>query len=536
MDDRSTSAANFLHATTNAIAGTETRILIVSRFLAGFQHALKRGDRGTLSEYKLGPDDVQPDITAYSRDIVDRKLSNKNLVLRSSLSEAMATRCEGQFLWLRLQGESLRRGMSKRQLEEAVEETPTELDRVYDHNWKRITQLRDADRRRACALLRWAVFGLRPLAIEESDCDDLAVEDLCDTVDDDYIGSEILGLCGPLLEVKTDHSDVSPGRRTLHLPHFTVRQYILSNLPSPERISRNSLRASCEMLHHTLLAEVCLRFISLPSIWKQNSSFSPTIGTRFLHYAASSWHRHVLSGVGDEPTLMELAMRLFEKDNPCFIHWSNLVVRADTSAQEEAINPPGPLYHAVSLELSDLVVILVQSKKCDVNEGFERGMSPLVIASASGVVAVVSTLIEAGADTTVADNDGVTPVCAASDSGHTEVVKLLLENGADITVADTSAREWCGHHGRRQQWTDTGLKPAIPRLRNGPGTNWERTSPAAFWSRPRRYGPPATPGATPGPASRYRESSPKRGRPCLADRRRTAAATPARLPALCPLT
>ncbi|KAM0637070.1 hypothetical protein ACHAQF_009104 [Verticillium nonalfalfae] len=347
MDDRSTSAANFLHATTNAIAGTETRILIVSRFLAGFQHALKRGDRGTLSEYKLGPDDVQPDITAYSRDIVDRKLSNKNLVLRSSLSEAMATRCEGQFLWLRLQGESLRRGMSKRQLEEAVEETPTELDRVYDHNWKRITQLRDADRRRACALLRWAVFGLRPLAIEESDCDDLAVEDLCDTVDDDYIGSEILGLCGPLLEVKTDHSDVSPGRRTLHLPHFTVRQYILSNLPSPERISRNSLRASCEMLHHTLLAEVCLRFISLPSIWKQNSSFSPTIGTRFLHYAASSWHRHVLSGVGDEPTLMELAMRLFEKDNPCFIHWSNLVVRADTSAQEEAINPPGPLYHAI---------------------------------------------------------------------------------------------------------------------------------------------------------------------------------------------
>lgn len=49
------------------------------------------------------------------------------------------------------------------------------------------------------------------VVIEESDCDDLAVEDLCDTVDDDYIDSETLGHCGPLLEVKTDHSDVSPG-------------------------------------------------------------------------------------------------------------------------------------------------------------------------------------------------------------------------------------------------------------------------------------------------------------------------------------
>ncbi|SPO06318.1 uncharacterized protein DNG_09007 [Cephalotrichum gorgonifer] len=397
LDGTSTSVANFLHATTNAIAGTATRILIISRFLADVQRALKRDDRVTLSEYKLGPDDVQPDIAAYSRDIVDRKLSNKNPVLRSSLSGAIDARCERDTSFGSGCRENPCGGACPRDSwREAVEETPTELDRVYDHNWKRIDQIREADRRRACALLRWDAFGLRPLAIEEvaeavvieeSDCDDLAVEDLYDTVDDDYTDSEILGLYRPLLEVKTDHLDMSRGPMDF----------------AP-----------------TALYKVGLCFISLPSIWKQKSSCNPTIGTKFLSYAASSWHRHVLSG-------------------------------------EEPIKTSGALYQAVKLELMDLVALLVQSKKCDVNEGSDRGMSPVVVASASGVVAVVKLLLEKGADITKdspAVTPAFTPAASTEDGGG--------GGGPNSGVTRWARRSWTA-------WEDQTLISRIAQFGDGAG-------------------------------------------------------------------
>lgn len=54
--------------------------------------------------------------------------------------------------------------------------------------------------------MRWTAFALRPLTVCEiaeavliTDSDDLPVDDLPDTVDGDYVDSEIVGLCGPLI-------------------------------------------------------------------------------------------------------------------------------------------------------------------------------------------------------------------------------------------------------------------------------------------------------------------------------------------------
>ncbi|GJC90580.1 hypothetical protein ColLi_13418 [Colletotrichum liriopes] len=152
----------------------------------------------------------------------------------------MTDRFRGQFQWLRMQEDFLRKGRNQKQLEKDIDETPAGLDCLCDRNWDRIERLRDVERTRAFSLLRWAAFSLRPLTVCEiteavlinDDCDDLPVDELPDSVDDEYVESEILGLCGSLIEVRGTSSESSAGSRKIHLDHFSVKQYLLCKIPS----------------------------------------------------------------------------------------------------------------------------------------------------------------------------------------------------------------------------------------------------------------------------------------------------------------
>ncbi|KAK2053481.1 hypothetical protein LY76DRAFT_649832 [Colletotrichum caudatum] len=152
----------------------------------------------------------------------------------------MANRCEGQFLWLTMQEPALRRGMNTKQLQQAINNSPTGLNHLYDHAWAKITQYGESDKARAFALLHWAAFALRPLTVCEisgaaliDDSEDLLLEDLPDALDADYIETEIVGLCSPLLMIRNESPGVDIGQQTVCLVHFTVREYLLPNLSLP---------------------------------------------------------------------------------------------------------------------------------------------------------------------------------------------------------------------------------------------------------------------------------------------------------------
>ncbi|KAH8742918.1 prion-inhibition and propagation-domain-containing protein, partial [Diaporthe sp. PMI_573] len=274
LDNSNTSVTRFLHTVTDAVVGMNTRVLVVSRAEPEIRHAFTDDALKSFAEYEISLDDVRSDTAAYSRDIVDRKLPNKSDDLRSTLSEAMTDQCEGQFLWLKMQEKSLGRWMNKKQLQHTIKETPAELDRLYDRSWQRITQSREWKGERIYALLRWAAFALRPLTVCEvteavliDESEDLPIEDLPDAVDDDYIDSGIVGLCGPLLEVRGQDSDTSAGLRTVHLTHFSVKQYLLCNLPMPGWIRENErLRGEYQ---NTLLAKACLYYINFRRVWRE---------------------------------------------------------------------------------------------------------------------------------------------------------------------------------------------------------------------------------------------------------------------------
>ncbi|KAH7124486.1 ankyrin-1, partial [Dactylonectria macrodidyma] len=277
MGAGSESIARFLETVKQAAADTTTRIMIVSRDESEIRDALMDDASEEVVEYKISHEDVRADTVSYSKDIVCRKLSNKSEDIKSDISQQMAGRCEGQFLWLKLQEDHLRRGLNKKQLQDAIAKTPRGLERLYERYWERMAGFEERERSRAFSLLRWAAFALRPLTICEiteavlidERCHDFPTDELPDSIDEDYIDTEILGLCGTLLEVRSSSSEASIGLRTVHLTHFSVKQYILRNIPVRETLllANESLRASNEAIESSRLAQLCLRYINFRHVW-----------------------------------------------------------------------------------------------------------------------------------------------------------------------------------------------------------------------------------------------------------------------------
>ncbi|KAJ0358407.1 hypothetical protein COL26b_014494 [Colletotrichum chrysophilum] len=129
-----TSMVRFLGELRQAVTDTTARILVVSRSEPEIRQGLTQYPG--FSEYTISPEDVHTDNISYSRSIVNNKLPNKDEPTRLSISQKMADRYNGQFQWLKMQENFLRKGRNKKQLEKDIDETPAGLDHLYDRNWE----------------------------------------------------------------------------------------------------------------------------------------------------------------------------------------------------------------------------------------------------------------------------------------------------------------------------------------------------------------------------------------------------------------
>jgi len=60
--------------------------------------------------------------------------------------------------------------------------------------------------------------------------------------------------------------------------------------------------------------------------------------------------------------------------------------------------------------------------------------TPLNFAGIYGLTEIANTLVDAGADLNLVNDDNFTPLCNAAAWGHTKVVTILLDAGADISA------------------------------------------------------------------------------------------------------
>jgi ankyrin repeat protein len=466
-----------------AIAHTSTRILVVSRNEKDIESgifAIDESNPVTVHEYKISSEDVRADATSFSKGIINLKLPNKDEEFKNSLTSRIIDRCDGMFLWAKILGDQLRASQTKKQLENIVDRTPSNVERLYDSNWARICNQPDHDRDRAFSILRWTAFSLRPLTtaelieallITDDDVDDdISAEELPDTTNyQDYVNGEIIGLCKSLVEIRQGQ-DLATS--TIQPIHFSAKQYILCHTPLPGFLVVNErLVSSNQDLQNNVLARLCLRYLNIRDVWKDDNDIdAKRLPREFRSYAADSWYQHIRP---NNEAVVETIKNFLQPDNKNWDHWRRWFDKKEPRESSEDILDVSPLYYASLFGLETIVAYLrdhvgldinhqdglnrtalqaasskgheslvkyILGSAADVNAADKDGWTPLNLACVSGNLSVVQVLLEKGADITVANNEGCAPLSSASKHGHLDVVRTLLERGADWKTVDNVNR------------------------------------------------------------------------------------------------
>ncbi|OAL75631.1 hypothetical protein A7D00_1230 [Trichophyton violaceum] len=442
--------AQLLRGLKERAKGVKCRVLIVSRDEVDLNQELSPSpgnkELTTMLECQISKSKTKSEIQLYSESVVNKKLGKKGASLRRELATQMAEKCEGMFLWIKMQQDQLRGGKNDKQLRNIVSTMPVGLHQIYERNWANIQKRPANERRRAMSILRWATFAYRPLKLSElahalAVCDDddedmgeegeegnnvddlkddelpeFPVDELPEEIDEEYVYGEIKELCDSLIEVRIevpDHMirwniDTPQGYGTIHLVHASVKEYLRSkfanfgNISSAGKLSSNSVS---QAMQHRILAKTCLRYLTYPEVW--DHSVLPTFDVddgSFLNYAATSFDTHALAAGKNNTKNRE----------------------GRTTIHHSARNG--------NIKLLERLI----SNDADIAIADNEGVTPLHLAASSGNLGAVKFLIEKGAYIEAVTSTGRTPLCYACQAGNTDMVRLLVREGADIHHAPSS--------------------------------------------------------------------------------------------------
>ncbi|EFQ97071.1 ankyrin repeat domain-containing protein 52 [Nannizzia gypsea CBS 118893] len=470
--------AQLLRGLKEQAKGSKCRVLIVSRNEVDLNQELSPplGDKGgnIMLECQISKSKIQSEIQLYSESIVNKKLGKKSASLRRELASQMAEKCEGMFLWIKMQQDQLRSGKNEKQLRNIVSTMPTGLHQIYERNWASIQRRPDDERRRAMSILRWATFAYKPLQLselagalaiydendedlggggeEEGDSDDdpdadeapeFPMDELPEEIDEDYVNGEIRDLCGSLIEVRNDREkersgllgqfDTPQAYGTIHLVHASVKEYLhlkfasAGDISSPGKLSPG---AASLAMQHSVLAKTCVRYLTYSEVWDRDvlPDFDVGYDGSFLNYAATSFDTHALAA-GKDNQLTRQISRFFHK-NPNFSRWKSHV--KGTGA--------GPLYHACRLRLLDIARISLKEKREDPNALAGRFGTALQVACFNGDLALVELLIASGADVNLEGGVYGSAVNAAIAKGDNRIISYLIGKGAKLDSKSTEGQ------------------------------------------------------------------------------------------------
>lgn len=206
----------FLRGLRSLAAGTRAKILIVSRNIGEIRSSVLSGEGNRPANYPITIQDTSQDILSVSTGIID-SMRMKDQVAKDEVLEKLSSRCEGMFLWLRLASDRLKPNMRRKQLTNALSSMPSGLDEAYERDLISIAKLSIEDRQWTIDILRWVLFTMRPLSVQEL-FHALAVRgqgtervfeyaDIPEPINQECVQPQILDMCRSLLEVRSLEKD-----------------------------------------------------------------------------------------------------------------------------------------------------------------------------------------------------------------------------------------------------------------------------------------------------------------------------------------
>ncbi|KAL8832406.1 MAG: hypothetical protein Q9191_000278 [Dirinaria sp. TL-2023a] len=434
IDDR---RREFLADIKKAVQATNFRVLITSRNEFDIESQL-RPSAAELPNYKIleckiTRDDVKDDIDLFSRYIVDEKLPKQEYSLRQELATRMAERCDGQFLWLKLQKDRLRDSKSAKALRDIVQAMPERLHSVYERSWNDIQALEEPDRGRAIDILRWLTFAYDPLTVQElaeavvinvdGDMVAFSEDDIPANIDDEYIDGEIKNLCGSLIELRDNAVRPGPRFSTVRLVHASVREFLVERLPAPPFVGSISDKTPPSAAHDAKLAAQCIRFLDCPEAWSvSEGDYRP-----FTDYAVYSWFEHLIESESYYNAVGDLVNDFMRQGNDKFQKWKTMYERDDLPENQSSATS---FYYACLFGFVPVMEFLYDNEGININSVGGRYGTPLQAVCAAGRTKAFESLVKWKADVTINGGQFGNALNAAAYYGRTSMVRALFDLGA----------------------------------------------------------------------------------------------------------
>lgn len=107
------------------------------------------------------------------------------------------------------------------------------------------------------------------------------------------------------------------------------------------------------------------------------------------------------------------------------------------SPQQWPRGPDNDLQHAAYGGFTKRTIALLESGRFDVNQGNLEGFTPLICAARKGHSSIVRTLLDKGANQSIANSSGFTALHVSCQHGHIAVAKILVGAGAHLEATTT---------------------------------------------------------------------------------------------------
>lgn len=393
----------------------------------------------TTDKISLEDSVVDGDILSYVQYHLhhDKDLSKWPENVRTEIEKALTEGAQGMFRWVECQLNAVRGCLKLVHLRKTLRSLPKSLDDTYARILEAIDEDYVEDVHR---ILSFLVYSFHPLSIQEI-ADTIAIVTHDGTFYDvEYRLSEprdILKICSGLVTTTKSMRSTHLGDRQLsieelRLSHYSVKEYLVSNRMTSQRLS-NFVLNDCDT--HETLAIMCIRYL----YWCHHEGFCEdpdfllNYGTVYLDkaafapYAASCWSRHLRASRRDRSShLYDVSMELLTHPG----------ILRDTIR----LHPPWFRFDEVIMLRRLGYVKSINGNQYLDNE-FEE-IPPLFYASLLGIDQLVMMLLDRGEDVNHSTSQG-TCLSAAASSGHISTVQLLITKGALIneTILQKSEKD-----------------------------------------------------------------------------------------------